>query len=259
MRVLLRTRCDPALSRDVVINHDVKIEGTVHPIFNKIVMIMDESVRGDYLSLNDATHNTTPFLKATDHLVNFGVAISGGNCSIISRMMFRFGMRQSDLPNGWREGLNRPTFWQFAHRAGYKTVHIDAWYGPLSLGNGFSLAEKALIDSNINIIENPSYLRDQKLVDKLLHALKDEGPAFIYVEKFGVHFPYSDKYPPDFHAFPTPVESDTRPVSRRVLDAHSGCPTTRPNMRLLTTRMRLPGPSTSSSESCCLLSIYPRR
>ena len=44
-------------------------------------MIMDESVRGDYLSLNDATHNTTPFLKATDHLVNFGVAISGGNCS----------------------------------------------------------------------------------------------------------------------------------------------------------------------------------
>ena len=89
------------------------------------------------------THNTTPFLKATDHLINFGVAISGGNCSVISRTIFRFGMRQSDLPNGWREGLNRPTFWQFAHRAGYKTVHIDAWYGPMSLGNGFSLAEKA--------------------------------------------------------------------------------------------------------------------
>ena len=74
-------RWTPAPSRNVVINHDVKIEGAVHPIFNKIVMIMDESVRGDYLSLNDATHNTTPFLKATDHLVNFGVAISGGNCS----------------------------------------------------------------------------------------------------------------------------------------------------------------------------------
>ena len=66
----------------MVINHDVKIEGTIRPIFNKIVMIMDESVRGDYVSLNDATHNTTPFLKTTDHLVNFGVAISGGNCSI---------------------------------------------------------------------------------------------------------------------------------------------------------------------------------
>jgi glucan phosphoethanolaminetransferase (alkaline phosphatase superfamily) len=34
-------------------------------------------------------------------------------------------------------------------------------------------------------------------------------PAFIYVDKFGVHFPYSDKYPPDFHALPTPLEPDT--------------------------------------------------
>jgi glucan phosphoethanolaminetransferase (alkaline phosphatase superfamily) len=198
---------DPA--QYVAINSDVKIESRVHPIFNKILMIMDESVRGDYLSLNGAVYNTTPFLKATDHLVNFGVASSGANCSIISRTMFRFGMQQSDLPNGWREGLSRPSFWQFAHRAGFKTVHIDAWYGPLALGNGFSLAEKALIDSTINIINNPSYLRDQMLVDQLLDALKDERPAFIYVEKYGVHWPYSDKYPPDFHGLPTPLEPHT--------------------------------------------------
>ena len=111
-------------------------------------MIMDESVRGDYVSLNDAARNTTPFLKATDNLVNFGVAISGGNCSDISRTIFRFGMRQSDLPNGWREGLNRPTFWQFAHRAGYKTVHIDAW-----ITTRFRRLREPLIDSNIKILE----------------------------------------------------------------------------------------------------------
>jgi lipid A ethanolaminephosphotransferase len=74
----------------------------------------------------------------------------------------------------------------------------------LTLGNGFSLAEMALIDSNINIINNPSYLRDQMLVDQLLDALKDKRPAFIYVEKFGIHPPYSEKYPPDFHALSTP-------------------------------------------------------
>jgi hypothetical protein len=203
---------DPAPSRDVAINNDVKIESRVHPIFNKIVMIMD--------SLNGAVYNTTPFLKATDHLVNFGVANSGANCSIISRTMFRFGMRQSDLPNGWHEGLNRPTFWQFAHRAGYKTVHIDAWYGPLTLGNGLSLAERALIDSNINIINNPSYLRDQMLVDQLFDTLKDGRPAFIYVEKFGVHFPYSDKYPPNFHALPTPLESHTHRSVDTILGLH---------------------------------------
>ena len=132
---------DPANLRDVLVNSDAKIEGAIHPIFNKIVMIMDESVRGDYVLFNDATHNTTPFLRTTHNLVNFGVAISSGNCSHISRTIFRFGMRQSDLPDEWGKGLNRPTVWQFAHRAGYKTVHVDASYH-----NELSPAEKTQID-----------------------------------------------------------------------------------------------------------------
>ena len=203
-----------ATRRDVVINHDAKIKGRVNPIFDKIVVIMDESVRGDYLTLNDPTRNTTPFLKATSHLINFGVASSGGNCSFVSRTIFRFGMRQSDLSNGWREGLNRPTLWEFAHKAGYKTVHIDAWRGPFSLGSGISLAERTLVNSHINVNKTASYLRDQLLADKLLHALKEEGPAFIYVDKFGVHFPYSDKYPPDFHTLPTPLSDPVLSVFR---------------------------------------------
>src|SRR5262249_52314678 len=133
-----------------------------------------------------------------------------GNCSYISRTIFRFGMRQSDLPDGWRQGLSRPTIWQFAHRAGYKTVHIDA-----SVHNELSPAEKALVDSNITIFESPGYLRDQKLVGKLLDALKDEKPAFIYVEKYGVHFPYSNKYPPNLH-----------PVAASLLNASSHQTTT---------------------------------
>jgi hypothetical protein len=134
----------------MVFDHNVKIEETIRPIFNKIVVIMDESVRGDYIVSNDATRNTTSFLNATDHFINFGVAISGSNCSTVSRMIFRFGIRRSDLPEGWREGLKRPTFWQLAHGAGYKTVFIDAWSG-FFLGSssfvhsGFSSAEKALI------------------------------------------------------------------------------------------------------------------
>jgi glucan phosphoethanolaminetransferase (alkaline phosphatase superfamily) len=181
---------------ELVINDGAKPEGAIHPVFNKIVVIMDESVRGDYLSLNGATRNTTPFLKATGHLVNLGVAISGGNCSFISRTIFRFGMRQSDLPNSWREGLKRPTIWQFAHWAGYTNVHVDA-----SFQTELSLAEKALIDSRITVFENPGYLRDQRLVGKVLQALKDDRPAFIYVEKYGVHFPYSTKFPPTFTPF----------------------------------------------------------
>jgi glucan phosphoethanolaminetransferase (alkaline phosphatase superfamily) len=118
-------------------------------------------------------------------------------------------MRQSDLPNGYREGLNRSTFWEFAHKAGYKTVHIDAWRG---FGSGISLAERSLVDSIINVNKPIGYLRDQVLADKLLHALKEEGPAFIYVDKFGVHFPYSNKYPPDFHTLRAPLRGTVSSV-----------------------------------------------
>jgi glucan phosphoethanolaminetransferase (alkaline phosphatase superfamily) len=111
-------------------------------------------------------------------------------------------MRQSDLPNSYREGLNRPTFWEFARKAGYKTVHIDAWRG---IGSGISLAERTLVDSNINANNPVGYLRDQLIADKLLHALKEEGPAFIYVEKYGAHPLYFDKYPPNFQAVPMPL------------------------------------------------------
>jgi glucan phosphoethanolaminetransferase (alkaline phosphatase superfamily) len=200
---------DLLASRDIAINQ-IPITSKLNPPFNKIVMIMDESVRGDYLSLNNANRNTTPFLKGVDHLINFGVASSGANCSVISRMIFRFGMRQSDLPNRWREALNRPNFWEFAHTAGYKTLHFDAWYGPLSFGNGYSPPERHSIDSDLSIIKNPSYRRDQMLADELINTLKDEKPAFIFVEKFGVHFPYSDKYAPDFRAVSTPIAADPR-------------------------------------------------
>ncbi len=206
------------LARNVVINPDLKFEGRVSPLFNKVVFIMDESVRGDYLSLNDPTIKTTPFLKATDNLVNFGIAISGANCSANARMMFRFGMRQSDLPDKWDEGVRRPPIWLFAHRAGYKTVYIDNFGGPLDYLSGFSQVEKKLIDSKINILDNPAYLRDYKAVDKLVEALKDEGPAFIFVEKFGVHAPYATKYSPSFHVFPAAAGSEL--ANPQVMVAH---------------------------------------
>jgi glucan phosphoethanolaminetransferase (alkaline phosphatase superfamily) len=183
-------------AHDDVIDQDVKIEGMIRPIFNKIVLIMDESVRGDYVLSNEGAHSTTPFLNTADHLINFGVAISSSNCSTVSRMITRFGMRRSDLPDGWQEGLRRPTFWKFAQKAGYKTLHIDAWGNPIFYHSGFSAVENALIDYKINVIENPAYLRDHTVARKLLTSLKEEAPAFIYVDKFGVHLPYFNKYPP---------------------------------------------------------------
>jgi hypothetical protein len=109
------------------------------------------------------------------------------------------GHGPSDIKIVWDESVRG----DYLYWAGFKTIHIDA-----SFHNELAPVEKTMIDSNVTIFENPGYLRDQRLVGRLLRALKDEGPAFIYVEKYGVHFPYSTKYPPDFHAFPTSEESD---------------------------------------------------
>ncbi len=117
-------------------------------------------------------------------------------------------MRQSDLPNGWRAGLKKPTIWHFAHRAGYKTVYIDAWGYPLGHSE-LSPTEEALIDSRIAISETPDYRRDQKLAVELLHVMKEEGPAFIYMSKYGAHLPYSTKYPSNFHVSPLDPGSGT--------------------------------------------------
>jgi glucan phosphoethanolaminetransferase (alkaline phosphatase superfamily) len=165
--------------------------------FKKIIMIMDESVRGDQLSLNDAESETTPFLKSEARLINFGIAVSGGNCSSISRAMFRYGLRPYHLPDKWNEGSKSPLIWQFASNAGYRTIHVDGIAGPLQFHNGFTSKEKSLIDTEIAVLDNPEYSRDNKIAERVLSLLADDKAMFLLVDKHGLHFPYANRHPPE--------------------------------------------------------------
>jgi glucan phosphoethanolaminetransferase (alkaline phosphatase superfamily) len=165
--------------------------------FKKIIMVMDESVRGDQLSLNNGQLDTTPFLKSEPRLINFGIAISGGNCSAISRAIFRYGLRPYHLPNKWDEGSKSPLIWQFAKNAGYRTIHIDGVAGPLQYHNGFTSKEESLIDTQIAVLDNPDYTRDNKIAEKVLSILTDDSPMFLLVDKHGLHAPYENRYPPE--------------------------------------------------------------
>lgn len=189
--------------------------------FKKIVMIMDESVRGDQLSINNTESGTTPFLKSEAGLINFGNAISGGNCSAVSRAIFRYGLRPHHLPDKWDEGSKAPLIWQFASNAGYHTYHIDGVAGPLQLHNGFTSKEQALIDTEIPVLDVPDYTRDNKIAERLLSLLDEDQAMFLLVDKHGLHFPYDKRYPP--------VEGDSQ-------GAHWSI-----------TARELRGPSTSSS------------
>jgi hypothetical protein len=182
------------------------------PPFRKVVFIMDESIRGDYTTLGNPAINTTPFLASYGQgMANFGVATSGHNCSTFSRYILRYGARPEELPDAIRQGLNLagPTVWQYAKGAGLKTVHIDA-FGQFGLHSGMNLAESVMIDETIRVSANPVYLRDSVVAEKLIEALADPTPAFIYVDKFGAHFAYDDKYPPEHARFSVSVGQGSR-------------------------------------------------
>jgi len=53
---------------------------------NNLVLIIDESIRGDHLQINGYERNTTPYLNTLSgngYVYNWGIAVAGGTCSQI--------------------------------------------------------------------------------------------------------------------------------------------------------------------------------
>ena len=64
---------------------------------NNIVLVIDESIRGDHLSVNGYKRETTPFLDALsqeDSFYNWGLAVAGATCSHPSNSLILTGVRQ---------------------------------------------------------------------------------------------------------------------------------------------------------------------
>jgi len=68
---------------------------------NNVVFIIDESVRGDHLSLNGYARKTTPFLDAlaeSGAIANWGIAASATTCSVATNRLLLTG---SDMAHVW--------------------------------------------------------------------------------------------------------------------------------------------------------------
>ncbi len=164
--------------------------------FRKIVLVVDESVRGDYLSLNDRTIGTTPFLLSRERdIANFGLAASLANCSIQSRLALRFGVRDRELADPWKVLRSRASIWQYARRAGFVTAHIDTYGTEQLFVNGMTATERSHIDRRIVVHDTPLYLRDERAAAALRELLREPAPMFILVDKLGAHIPYDKMYP----------------------------------------------------------------
>lgn len=154
-----------------------------------IILIIDESVRADYLNKDENSAINLNRLGYKNHQFNFGSMVSGMNVSDYSKYFIRVGAR----PGQPQMGTNRhPFIWQYAKQAGYKTIYIDNQHDQFNFQNFMTLEEKSWIDmcvfprevySNLITIDHDSL----DIVDTLMDS---PTPLFIVLLKNGVHFPY---------------------------------------------------------------------
>lgn len=161
-----------------------------------IVILVDESIRYDYLDLTPGNPHTPNLAALAPRFVNFGPAVSGGNCSNYANAILRYAASRKNVA----ATINtNPTIWQFAKKAGYRTVFIDAQAGGITnpglLQNFMSLSEKGDIDAFHAIRDVASSQADMTLADIVAAELRAGGPVFIYANKNGAHFPYDHAYP----------------------------------------------------------------
>ena len=189
---------------------------------HNIVVLVDESVGADFIDLVPGNPHTPNFAKHAGKFVNYGRAASGGNCSNYSNAILRMAASRKNLVDSINTS---PTLWQYAKKAGYRTVFIDAQAGNISdpglMQNFMTMKERESIDVFHAIRGVESYDADGILADLVARELQSNEPTFIYADKNGAHFPYDDSYPKKAaHYHPTATEAgadtdDSRMASYR--------------------------------------------
>lgn len=167
------------------------------PLVRALVMMVDESVRADFVRLEPGNPHTPELAAEADRWVDFGPAVSGGNCSHISNAILRFMAGQRNFV---RSVITSPTVWQYAKAAGFRTVYVDAQAGFITvygkLQNYMTPAETAWIDKLYKLDASiPTYQLDDELVRITLEELARGDRVFIYANKNGAHFPYVNDAP----------------------------------------------------------------
>ena len=179
------------------------------PAVRNIVLLVDESIRGDYIDWRPGNPFTPEMAARRDRFIDFGPASSAGNCSHYSNALIRFTADPSDLIGSLRRNAN---IWQYAKAAGYRTVFIDA-QAPVNknasrLQNFMSVTETRDIDRLVMFDDVPVPQLDFELLKVVQEELAGPVPVFIYANKNGAHFPYDHGYPADEARFhPTETEA----------------------------------------------------
>lgn len=174
---------------------------TEPPHATQIVLVVDESIRGDLLSLARPATRTTPWLEAhRAAFVELGVAASTANCSAVAHAALLSGLGPGELPDPRGELRRRPTLFDAASRAGLRTVLVDAQATTIAPTLALAAGDLARLAA-VRIVRaerptTPSAERDRALAEIVVRET-EAAPSFVYAIKRGAHYPYDDAVPPD--------------------------------------------------------------
>lgn len=181
-----------------------------------VMLIVDESIRGDLLSINGGPASTTPYLSSLINqqkpenklnLHNYGIVNATANCSATSNLLLRTGIAAQRLPLETDALFKQPNIFQYANTAGYYSVYMDAQVEGRRLNNLFTQREIDRIDEYWvmkNHHDLPEYKLDQTMATDIGQRLAvAEEPQFYYINKSGTHFPYAVTFPAENYPIST--------------------------------------------------------
>ncbi|MGD8569123.1 MAG: sulfatase-like hydrolase/transferase [Gammaproteobacteria bacterium] len=195
----------------------VTYSGSIDTQVEKIVLIVDESIRADILGVNGYKQDTTPYLSSLQTgIVNFGLAASSSNCSDYSNLILRTGLRKKEIPDDNQMSLKKPSIWQFTRRVGYYNVYLDAQSAEewANYQNFMNEHEASFVDEIFRVRQKIAYESDGVAREKVIDLLKQPGKTFIMLNKYGNHFPYFRSYPKEYNIF-TPSLEQGEPMNDR--------------------------------------------
>ncbi len=191
---------------------------TVDTLVDKIVLIVDESIRADILGVNGYRQETTPYLHSLhEGIVNFGSASASSNCSDYANLVLRTGVKKEEIPDHSQMTLKTPSIWQFTRDAGFYNVYLDAQSAEewANHQNFMNKHEASFVDELNRVRQKVVYESDGVARERLMSLLRQPGKTFIMLNKYGMHFPYFRSHPPRGYDYFTPVLKAGEPMNDR--------------------------------------------
>ncbi len=189
-----------ALHNTVGPREPVTLTRNTQAVDHDIVLIIDESISGNYLDINApfGVHSNLKQARPGVDIFNYGYAASIANCSADTNVTLRYGGTRADY---MRINSTLPSIWQYAKKAGLRTVYIDAQRTAGNLQNLMTETEKKDIDEFVQFDQTSVRDRDMAAAAKLIELLNDDKSELVVINKVGAHFPVHDKYPDAFMAY----------------------------------------------------------